>query len=70
VRNEPQTRRMEPTDFCYDIDDPAYEKLWPYGELWCLELDVYHNPKALYPSMTMSCWDRTASGAAGGKFRA
>lgn len=41
--------RLEPTEFCLDIDDPAYEQLWPYGELWCLELEVYHNPNALHP---------------------
>jgi len=41
--------RLEPTEFCFDIDDPAYERLWPYGELWCLELEVYHNPNAVRP---------------------
>jgi|SRR6185437_1221638 len=41
--------RLEATPFCYDIDDPAYGRLWPGGELWCLELEVYHNPNALHP---------------------
>lgn len=41
--------RLEPIEFRYDIDDPAYEGLWPWGETWCLEMEVYHNPKALRP---------------------
>ena len=41
--------RLEPIKFRYDIDDPAYENLWPGGEAWCLEMEVYHNPKALHP---------------------
>jgi hypothetical protein len=41
--------RFEPLEFSYDIDDPAYQNLWPDGERWCLELEIYHNPKALHP---------------------
>jgi hypothetical protein len=41
--------RLEPKDFRFDLDDPTYQKLWPFGECWCLELEVYHNPQALHP---------------------
>ena len=41
--------RMQPKEFCVDLDDPAYQQLWPFGECWCLELEVYHNPQALHP---------------------
>jgi len=26
-----------------------YEALWPWGEAWCQELEVYHNPLATNP---------------------
>jgi hypothetical protein len=41
--------RLEPRDFHFDLDDPTYQQLWPFGECWCLEMEVYHNPMAAHP---------------------
>ena len=45
-REGDQTEGKEKT---FDIEDPEYQKLWPFGECWCLELEIYHNPTALNP---------------------
>jgi hypothetical protein len=29
-----------------DIELEEYEALWPRGEAWCVELEVFHNPGA------------------------
>jgi hypothetical protein len=35
--------------FDLDILSDEYAGLWPHGEAWCLELEVYHNPLARSP---------------------
>jgi hypothetical protein len=40
---------LEPIAFDLDILSDKYAALWPYGEAWCLELEVYHNPLATQP---------------------
>lgn len=35
--------------FAMSISSPDYEALWPFGEAWCQELDLYHNPLAANP---------------------
>lgn len=40
---------LEPIDFELSIDSGEYEALWPWGEAWCQELEVYHNPIATNP---------------------
>jgi hypothetical protein len=40
---------LEPIDFELSIDSDEYEALWPWGEAWCQELEVYHNPLATHP---------------------
>lgn len=35
--------------FHYDILSDQYAALWPGGEAWCQELEVYHNPLATQP---------------------
>lgn len=40
---------LEPIDFDMYVDSPEYEALWPGGEAWCAELEVYHNPLADHP---------------------
>ena len=40
---------LEPIDFDLDIESPEYANLWPGGEAWCLELEVFHNPNAEHP---------------------
>jgi hypothetical protein len=35
--------------FDLDILSDEYAGLWPHGEAWCLELEVYHNPLAASP---------------------
>jgi hypothetical protein len=41
--------QTEGKEMTFDIEDPTYQALWPFGEAWCLELEVYHNPFALNP---------------------
>lgn len=36
-------------DFKHDISSEEYNDLWPDGENWSLELEVYHNPNADFP---------------------
>jgi hypothetical protein len=40
---------LEPIDFNLDILSEEYRKMWPHGEQWCQELEVYHNPMATHP---------------------
>lgn len=40
---------LEPIEFRADILTMEYEALWPGGECWCQELEVYHNPLATHP---------------------
>jgi hypothetical protein len=35
--------------FSYDITSDDYAAIWPTGEAWCQDLDVFHNPQAEYP---------------------
>ncbi|UUY07692.1 hypothetical protein LRS11_17995 [Pseudomonas sp. J452] len=40
---------LEPIPFELSVDSPEYEALWPWGEAWCQELEVFHNPLATNP---------------------
>ena len=40
---------LDPKPFKLDILDPAYAAMWPWGEAWCQELEVFHNPLATHP---------------------
>jgi hypothetical protein len=40
---------LEPIDFELDVLSDEYTKMWPGGEAWCQELEVYHNPLATHP---------------------
>lgn len=40
---------LEPLEFEGDILSDEYTALWPGGECWCQELEVYHNPLATNP---------------------
>lgn len=40
---------LEPIPFELSVGSPEYEALWPWGEAWCLELEVFHNPIATHP---------------------
>jgi hypothetical protein len=40
---------LEPIPFEMSVDSPEYEALWPWGEAWCQELEVFHNPLATHP---------------------
>jgi len=40
---------LEPLNFAFDILDERYAALWPWGEAWSQELEVYHNPLARHP---------------------
>ena len=40
---------LEPIDFELEVGSPEYDALWPWGEAWCQELEVYHNPLAAHP---------------------
>lgn len=40
---------LEPIDFDMDVESEEYQALWPRGEAWCVELEVYHNPCAAHP---------------------
>lgn len=40
---------LEPIPFDFDILSDEYAALWPGGEAWCQELEVFHNPLAEYP---------------------
>ncbi|QQE91095.1 hypothetical protein [Azotobacter chroococcum] len=40
---------LEPLNFDLDVESSEYAALWPDGEAWCLELEVFHNPNAEHP---------------------
>jgi hypothetical protein len=40
---------LEPIDFELSVGSAEYQSLWPWGEAWCQELEVYHNPLAANP---------------------
>lgn len=40
---------LEPIDFELLVGSDEYEALWPSGEAWCQELEVFHNPLAAHP---------------------
>jgi hypothetical protein len=40
---------LQSIPFELDILSDEYEAMWPGGEAWCQELEVYHNPLATYP---------------------
>ena len=40
---------LQPIPFKLDILSDEYTALWPLGEAWCQELEVYHNPIADRP---------------------
>lgn len=40
---------LEPIDFNLQVDSAEYQALWPWGEAWCQELEVFHNPLAKHP---------------------
>lgn len=40
---------LEPIPFEMSVGSSEYEALWPWGEAWCQELEVFHNPLAAYP---------------------
>ena len=40
---------LEPKTFALDVLSDEYAELWPGGEAWCHELEVFHNPLAAHP---------------------
>lgn len=40
---------LKPIDFKLDVLSDEYAAMWPDGEHWCQELEVYHNPLATHP---------------------
>jgi len=40
---------LDAIPFELDVGSPEYDALWPWGEAWCQELEVYHNPLAIHP---------------------
>lgn len=40
---------LEPIDFKLSVASDEYQALWPWGEAWCQELEVFHNPLATRP---------------------
>ncbi|MBV5266500.1 hypothetical protein [Pinisolibacter aquiterrae] len=40
---------LEPIDFNLSVASDEYQALWPWGEAWCQELEVFHNPLATRP---------------------
>jgi hypothetical protein len=40
---------LEPIDFELEVGSAEYDALWPWGEAWCQELEIYHNPLATHP---------------------
>jgi hypothetical protein len=40
---------LEPMEFELLVGSAEYQALWPWGEAWCQELEVFHNPEAAYP---------------------
>jgi hypothetical protein len=46
---DPAPNAVKGRDFEMDILSEEYAALWPRGEQWCQELEVYHNPLASAP---------------------
>lgn len=40
---------LDPIKFEFDVLSDEYAALWPWGEAWCQEMEVFHNPNATYP---------------------
>ena len=40
---------LEAIPFALSVVSNDYHALWPYGEAWCQELEIYHNPLATHP---------------------
>jgi hypothetical protein len=40
---------LDAIPFELEVGSPEYAALWPWGEAWCQELEVYHNPLATHP---------------------
>ncbi|EJC64767.1 hypothetical protein Rleg5DRAFT_1538 [Rhizobium leguminosarum bv. viciae WSM1455] len=40
---------LEPINFSFVVGSEEYQALWPWGEAWCQELEVFHNPLATHP---------------------
>ncbi|MBS1095256.1 hypothetical protein [Gluconobacter wancherniae] len=40
---------LEPIEFELEVGSNEYASLWPQGEEWCQELEVFHNPMATKP---------------------
>jgi len=40
---------VDPIDFSLDVLSTEYQQMWPRGEQWCQELEVFHNPMATHP---------------------
>ena len=40
---------LEPIDFELSVASAEYQSLWPWGEAWCQEFEVFHNPLAANP---------------------
>ncbi|RVL47231.1 hypothetical protein [Sinorhizobium meliloti] len=40
---------LDPIPFELEVGSAEYAALWPWGEAWCQELEVYHNPLATHP---------------------
>ena len=40
---------LEPINFNSSVNSPEYQALWPWGEAWCQEIEVFHNPQAKHP---------------------
>jgi hypothetical protein len=45
----PAPHAVQAEDFKLDILSDEYAALWPRGEQWCQELEVFHNPLASRP---------------------
>ena len=46
---DPAPNAVKARDFEMDVLSDQYAALWPRGEEWCQELEVYHNPLASKP---------------------
>ena len=46
---DPKPSAVEPIEFEMDVLSDEYRALWPRGEEWCQELEVFHNPLASHP---------------------
>src|SRR3546814_18092173 len=40
---------LDAISFEMDVSSAEYAALWPWGEAWCQEMEVYHNPLAAHP---------------------